>query len=111
MDVSTQISLDVLLSAGSGIVGAVGAYIKLKSRIDLLEAKNSEQEKELKDVRDRKKEMNTAIHKRIDDIRDDFSELQKETNKGHQRLENNIKDMELRIVKEIHNIVEKLTNK
>jgi hypothetical protein len=41
-----QIGLDVLIGGGSGLLGAMGAYYKLKSRLDLQEAKNNEQEKE-----------------------------------------------------------------
>ena len=103
-----QIGLDVLIGASSGIVGAVGAYMKLKSRIDLEGAKNNEQEREIMDLRERKKEMNIALHKRIDDIRGEFKELEREVHQGHQKLEVNIKDMELRIVREIQKMCEKL---
>lgn len=108
MDAGTQISLDILLSAGSGIVGAVGAYVKLKSRIDLLEAKNLEQDKELTEIRDRKKEMNTALHKRIDDQNSIISDIQKEMNIGHNKLETAMAQMELRIVEKITGAIDKL---
>ena len=62
-----QIGLDVLIGAGSGVLGAFGAYYKLKTRLDLTDAKNEEQEREIADVKERKKEMNIALHKRIDD--------------------------------------------
>jgi DNA polymerase III delta prime subunit len=106
-----QIGLDALIGVSSGIVGAVGAYVKLKSRIDLEGAKNNEQEKEIKDLKERKKEMNAALHKRIDDQNNVINEIQKEMNQGHQLLQTNIAQMELRIVKEIQNMVEKITSR
>jgi len=106
-----RVGLDVLIGASSGIVGAVGAYVKLKSRIDLEQAKNLEQEKQLADLKDAKKEMNTALHKRIDDMRGEFTELQKEVHQGHQKLETNMAQMELRIVREIQKMVEKIMTK
>jgi len=111
MDLGTQISLDVLVSVGGGIIGAVGAYIKLKSKIDLQESKNIEQEREISDLKDRKKEMNNALHKRIDDQNNVIHDLQKEMNTGHGKLENAMVNMELRIVREIQNMVDKLTIK
>ena len=111
MDLQTQISLDVIISVVGGVVGAVGAYVKLKSKLDLLSAEFISIEKELTDIKERKKDMNTSLHKRIDDIRDEFSTLQKEVNQGHQKLETNMAQMELRIVKEIQSMVEKITTK
>ena len=106
-----QIGLDVLIGASSGIVGAVGAYVKLKSRIDLEGAKNNEQEKEIQDLKERKKELATALHKRIDDQNHVIQEIQKEMNQGHNKLENHMAQMELRIVREIQNMVEKFMGK
>jgi predicted nucleic acid-binding Zn-ribbon protein len=106
-----QIGLDVLIGASSGIVGAVGAYVKLKSRIDLEGAKNNEQEKEIQDLKERKKELAAALHKRIDDQNHTIQDIQKEMSKGHQNLEKNIAQMELRIVREIQNMVDKFVNR
>jgi flagellar biosynthesis chaperone FliJ len=106
-----QIGLDLIIGAGSGLLGAMGAYYKLKARLDLADAKNEEQERELADLRDRKKELATALHKRIDDQNHVIQDIQKEMSKGHSKLETSIAQMELRIVKEIQNMVEKLVNK
>ena len=104
MDMETQISLDVIIGLGSGIIGSLGAYMKIKTRIDRLEMENISQEKDIQDLRDRKKEMNTHIHQRIDDIQSNYDELQKEVHKGHQNLETKMAQMELRIVKEIQKL-------
>jgi choline kinase len=79
--------------------------------LDLQEAKNAEQEREISDLRERKKEMNSAIHKRIDDQNHTIQDIQKEMASGHQKLETGIAQMELRIVKEIQNMVERITSK
>ena len=106
-----QIGFDVLIGAGSGLLGAMGAYYKLKSRLDLQEAENISQEKEIDDLRERKKEMNSAIHKRIDDQNNVIQDIQKEMASGHQKLETNMAQIELRIVKEIQSMVEKIMRK
>ena len=37
-----QIGLDLIIGAGSGLLGAMGAYYKLKARLDLADAKNED---------------------------------------------------------------------
>ena len=108
MDFGTQISLDVVISISSGIVGAFGAYIKLKSKIDLQEARNSEQTKEIDDLKERKKEMNIALHKRIDDQNHTIQDIQKEMNSGHSKLETAMAQMELRIVEKITDAIKQM---
>lgn len=105
-----QIGLDVLIGAISGLLGAMGAYFKLKTRLDLQEAKNTEQERELANLRDRKKEMNIALNKRIDDQTGTITEMQKEMNVGHNKLETAMVNMELRIVREIQKMVQTFTS-
>jgi DNA relaxase NicK len=105
-----QIGLDVLIGAGSGVLGAMGAYYKLKARLDLQEAKNTEQERELEDIRQRKKEMNMALHKRIDDQNSIIADIQKEMNTGHNKLETAMAQMELRIVEKITGAINSLKN-
>ena len=104
MDLGTKISLEVLVGISSGVIGSIGAYIKLKSRIDRLEMENYAQEKEITDLQERKKEMNISLHKRIDSVHSDYAKLQNEFYKGHQNLETKMAQMELRIVKEIQNL-------
>jgi hypothetical protein len=103
-----QIGLDILLGAGSGVLGAMGAYYKLKTRLDLSDAKNDEQEKELADLRERKKEMNMALHKRIDDQKNEITTLQKEVHTGHSSLEKQIAQLELRIVEKFQASVKEI---
>tara|TARA_R110000772_G_scaffold9622_7_gene31559 strand:+ start:13033 stop:13371 length:339 start_codon:yes stop_codon:yes gene_type:complete len=109
MDYGTQISLDVIVSMAGGVIGAVGAYIKLKSKLDMAEAENISQNKEIEDIREGKKEMNISLHRRIDDQNSIISDLQKEMNHGQSKLETSMAHMELRIVKEIQNMVNEIT--
>ena len=52
--------------------------------------------------------MNIALHKRIDDQNSVIHDLQKEMNVGHNKLETSMAHMELRIVKEIQNMVNEI---
>ena len=104
MDLGSKISLEVLVGIASGLVGSIGAYIKLKTKIDRVEMVNFTQERELSDLKERKKELGTLLHKRIDTLKNDFTELQKDMTTGHQSLETKMAQMELRIVKEIQKL-------
>jgi uncharacterized coiled-coil protein SlyX len=104
-----QIGLDVLIGLSSGIVGTVGAYIRLKSRIDMVEQKNVEQSKVIDDLKDSKKEMNTALNKRIDDQKETINKLSVNMSTGHAKLETLIAKMELRIVEKITDAINKIS--
>jgi septal ring factor EnvC (AmiA/AmiB activator) len=108
MDLGTQISLDIVVSLISGIIGAVGAYVKLKSKIDVLESKSESQETEITSLKESKKEMNALLHKRIDEQSKTIATMQRELTTGHSKLETAMTKMELRIVKEIQNLVKHL---
>ena len=103
-----SIGLDMLIGGGSGLIAALGSYYKLKTRLDLADAKNEEQEKELTDLRERKKEMNLVIHKRIDDQKNELTNLQKEVSTGHSTLEKQIAQLELRIVEKFQASVKEI---
>lgn len=104
MDMASQISVEVIIGISSGVIGSVGAYIRLKSRIDRLEMENLSQEKELTDLRERKKEATAALHKRVDILKTDLANLKTEMAQGHSSLETMMAKMELRIVQEIQKI-------
>ena len=104
MDLGTEISLNVVISVISGIGCAVGAYVKLKSRIDVLEVENVNQEKEIDDLRERKKDMSIQVNRRVDAVELKVQELSKEITVTGSNLEKKMSEMELRIIKEIQNI-------
>lgn len=103
MDIGA-VGLDVVISVFSGILGAIGAYIKLKSSIDVLVQKDINQQKEINELQESKKEMSKLLHKRIDILKSELTVLQMEVTKGHNNLQTLMAQMELRIVKEIQKL-------
>tara|TARA_R110000787_G_scaffold71736_2_gene159665 strand:- start:465 stop:782 length:318 start_codon:yes stop_codon:yes gene_type:complete len=103
MDIGA-VGLDVVISVFSGILGAIGAYIKLKSSIDVLVQKDVNQQKEINELQEGKKEMSKLLHKRIDILKSELTVLQMEVTKGHNNLQTLMAQMELRIVKEIQKL-------
>ena len=98
------IGFEVIISVISGMAGAIGAYVKLKSSIDVLIQKDVAQQNEINNIKESKKEMNVLVHKRIDVLKKDLSQLQVDVTKGHNTLQTLMAQMELRIVKEIQKI-------
>jgi len=103
MDIGA-VGLDVVISVFSGILGAIGAYIKLKSSIDVLVQKDVNQQKEINELQEGKKEMSKLLHKRIDILKSELTVLQMDVTKGHNNLQTLMAQMELRIVKEIQKL-------
>lgn len=93
MDLGTQISLNVLISLGGGLAAVLGAYVKIKSKLDQQAIYISGLERDLKNLRDDKRT-----------LRAELGELQKEVHGGHQHLETKMAEMELRIVREIQKL-------
>ena len=102
--ISMGLDANVLIGVSSGLIGAVGAYIKLKSSMEVLKSKDTSQQKEINDIKESKKEMNIVIHKRIDIMKSELTTLQMEVTKGHNTLQTLMAQMELRIVKEIQKL-------
>jgi hypothetical protein len=98
------IGFEVIISVISGMAGAIGAYVKLKSSIDVLIQKDVTQQNEINNIKEGKKEMNVLLHKRIDVLKKDLTQLQVDVTKGHNSLQTLMAQMELRIVKEIQKI-------
>jgi len=98
------VGLEIIISVISGMAGAIGAYVKLKSSIDVLLQKDVTQQNEINNIKETKKEMSILIHKRIDAIKTDLTTLQIDVTKGHNNLQTSMAQMELRIVKEIQKL-------
>jgi t-SNARE complex subunit (syntaxin) len=104
MDSSTSISVGVIISLVSLLAGVIGAYVRLKSDINVQSTKIDRMEQDIDDVQERKKEAVSTLHKRIDNLKQGYIDLQKEVHQGHQSLETKIAQMELRIVREIQKL-------
>jgi hypothetical protein len=96
MDLGTQISLNVIISLGGGLAAVLGAYVKIKSKLDQQAVYIAGLERDINNLRDDKRS-----------IRQELGELQKEVHHGHQHLETKMAEMELRIVREIQKIAAK----
>lgn len=104
MNEATQISLGVLISGIGIVAGIIGAYTKLKSDINVHDTKINGMADDINDLTERKKESIAALHKRIDNLKQGYVDLQKEVHQGHQSLETKMAQMELRIVREIQKL-------
>jgi hypothetical protein len=98
-NLDTAISLDVIVSATAGFIAVVGVYIRLKSKIDILETTCKNQEKEI-----------ILLHKEDKEMSDKFFSLQKEVSQGHNKLETSMAQMELRIIRELQSAVAQIIN-
>lgn len=93
MDLTTQISLNVIISLAGGFAAVIGAYMKMKSKLDAQVIYMNSLERDVEHLRDDKKA-----------LRLELADLQKEVHHGHQHLETKMAEMELRIVREIQNL-------
>jgi uncharacterized protein YlxW (UPF0749 family) len=93
MDLTTQISLNVIISLAGGLMAVIGAYVKVKSKLDQQSIYIASIERDIEHLRDDKRS-----------IRAELNDLQKEVHTGHQSLETKMAEMELRIVREIQKI-------
>ena len=93
MDLTTQISLNVIISLAGGLFAVIGAYVKVKSKIDQQSIYISGIERDLDHLREDKRS-----------IKAELSDLQKEVHSSQQSLETKMAEMELRIVREIQKI-------
>ena len=92
MDGTTAVSLNLILSVGGGVIGAVGAYVKLKSRMDI----NSVQIVNLI-------EENKQCHTRIDSLKETVNKNREHSDQSTTDLKQFINDMKVEIIREIHN--------
>lgn len=102
IDTGTSVSLTIVIALGSAIIGSVGAYVKLKSNMDVLKT-------EVQDLKESKKEMASDLHKRIDETKNQMTMLQKEVTIGHSKLEAAMSNMKLEIIEKFQDIVRDLT--
>ena len=100
MDTASQISVGVILSSVGMIAGIIGAYVRLKSDINVQHEKTIQLKEDIEDLHNRKKEAVSALHKRVDSLKTSYTTLQKEVHEGHKSLETIMAEKGLRMFKE-----------
>jgi len=92
MDGTAAISINLILSIGGGILGAVGAYVRLKSSIDItkVEIINLQEEER-------------GLHRRIDSLKETVNKNREHADQSTTDLKQFINDMKVEIIREIHN--------
>lgn len=98
-NLSTAVSLDVIIPAATFLFAVVAVYVTLKSKIDVLEKISENQSKEI-----------TILQQESKILKNDFSNLQKEVAANHNKLETSMAQMELRIIREFQSVVTQIVN-
>ena len=88
-----SISLNVIISVASGILGAIGAYIRLKSTMDINKVRIENLDDE-----------NKSLHKRIDSVKATVEINREKQDSNYQQIKTEMSQMELRIIQAIHEI-------
>lgn len=99
-----SIGIGAVVSLLSGVIGALSVWFKLKGLVNVMQVriKNLEAEKE-KDLTYHKESI-SQLHKRIDAVKVIVERNREKSDKGIQEIKLDIKSMEMRILKAIHNI-------
>lgn len=95
----TAVSLDLIISASAGLVAIVGVYIRLKSKIDILETTCAAQAKDILSLQEEEKIIKTEL-----------VDVRREASQGHNKLETSMAQMELRIIREFQSVVTQILN-
>jgi gas vesicle protein len=108
MDVNgLQFGIDVLISILFGATGAIGVWFKLKGKVEIQEVQIKALNTEIDDFKQAKKEMNSALHKRVDTLKEIVERNREKTDASTQEIKNEMNKMELRIITAIHDIGKK----
>ena len=91
--IEQSISLNVIISVASGILGAIGAYIRLKSTMDINKVRIENLDDE-----------NKSLHKRIDSVKATVEINREKQDSNYQQIKTEMSQMELRIIQAIHEI-------
>jgi gas vesicle protein len=101
MDASgLQISLSLVIAIVSGVVSAAGVWFKLKGKVELQQLKIETMEDGLEIAQERISKLKTQVEANKEKNENAVSELKKEIN-----------DMEIRIIKAIHELTTEINKK
>lgn len=101
---SINFTLTTVLSILFGAGGAIGVWFKLKGTVNIQAVKIVSLEEDLKDLKDEKKENNLQMHRRVDALKKVVEKNRENSDNGIQSMTKNMNQMELRIIKAIHEI-------
>jgi hypothetical protein len=101
---SITFGLDVLISVIFGTGGALAVWFKVKGSVNIQAIEIANLKSELIDLKSDKKDSNTQLHKRIDDLKRIVEKNRQNSDGGIQNMTKSMNEMELRIIKAIHEI-------
>lgn len=105
MDYTTiKFGFDVLISVVFGAGGALAVWFKLKSNVDLQCVELVNLKNELAELKEEKKESNKQTHRRIDSLKLIVDKNREITDNSVATMTAKMQEMELRIIKAIHEI-------
>lgn len=90
---SATISIEILIAVTSGVISALGVWFKLKSTVEMQKLMLDNMKEDVDTANDRVSRLKTVVEANREKNENSLSELKKEIN-----------DMEIRIIKAIHDI-------
>ena len=105
MDVeSLKVGFDVFISVLFGALGATGVWFKLKNVVNIQSVEIKNLQDEAANIRESKKELATAIHKRVDSLKGTVEINRERSDKNTNEIKSEMQKMELRIIQAIHEL-------
>ena len=101
---SVTFGLDVLVSVVFGAGGALGVWFKLKGTVNIQAIEITSLIEQIKEIKNEYKEDKKEIYRRLDSQKELIDKNRENSDVGIQKMTENMNQMELRIIKAIHEI-------
>ena len=101
---SITIGLGAIISLLSGVIGAVGFWYKVKNKVDLLEVKQENINKEHEELKNSAQKADDIIHNRIENLKQQVENNRSKHDASIVELKQEMSQMELRIIQAIHEL-------
>ena len=103
MEVSSlQIGFDALVALLVSITGALGVWYSLKGKVTIQQMTLDSLSKDLEEMKVDKKDNQTLLHKRIDDLKKQVERNREKNDKALADLKSEMGQMEIRIINAIN---------
>ena len=103
MEVSSlQIGFDVLVALLGSLTGALGVWFSLKNKVSIQQMILDSLSKDLEEMKVDKKDNQTLLHKRIDDLKKQVERNREKNDKALADLKAEMGQMEIRIINAIN---------